>query len=162
MSESTAGEFERFMHQQAQQAINLGHKYFNVDLDGSKESIRSLDRIIDELRERDISNSNLFHDAVYAFGAYFGEVIRRHHPGVLWLKDVPSVGENVMALSLDGVRDCIFPLGMCKKRLESENEDRLWSKYDMIFANPMIPLPMESSQAMPPPLPSKPPPIPPN
>lgn len=141
------------MQQHAQQAIHISQKYFQVDLNGSIASIQTMDRIIDELRERNIAQSNLFHDAIYAFGAYFGEVIRRHHPGVTWLKDLPSVGENVMALSLDGERDCIFPLGMCKKRLESEDEDTLWSKYDVIFANPMIPLPKAISRAVPPPLP---------
>jgi len=153
MLENEQPGFVHFMQQHAQQAITIGRKYFNMNLDGSEESIKSMDLIIDALRDQDIANSNLFHDAIYAFGAYFGEVIRQHYANISWLKDHPRAGDNVMALSLDGDRDCIFPLSMCMKRLQSEDEDRLWSKYEMIFLKPMTPLPENVSRSAPPPLP---------
>jgi hypothetical protein len=134
--------------------VRICKTHFEIVLDYSVDSIRALDRVIDDLRERGIGATDSFVDVVLALGAYFGEVIRRQYPNVIWIKDHPQLGEDLMALSLDGFRDCIFPMSMCQKRLLSEDEDTLWQKYDVVFVNPIHPPPLPETHRMPPPLPS--------
>src|SRR5437762_1597877 len=70
----------------AQRAIQMGEEDFGITLDGTSESIRGLDVILDRMH-RSISTAT-FPEAEAkrlgrVFGSYFGEVLRQEH-GATW------------------------------------------------------------------------------
>jgi hypothetical protein len=58
------------------------------------------------------------------FGAYVGEVIRRHHAGAEWKRDHPAVGEKTYPIHWEGGDS--FPKGSCYKRIVNGDEDDVW------------------------------------
>lgn len=103
----------------AQEAVDLAQRDFQVKLDYSEESIRRLEDLI--ARQGQVSAERRRRFALL-WGAYLGEVARRHH-GAEWLADgVLKFGTGELS-----------PPSKVNKRFINGAEDNVYFYYQMIF-----------------------------
>jgi hypothetical protein len=65
-------------------AVDIAKQNFNIDLDWTEESIKTVETILDKLhcslKKAKPSEEHIL-QFVKAFGSYIGEVYRKYHPG---------------------------------------------------------------------------------
>jgi len=66
----------------AQRAIQIGTEDFGIHLDGTGDSIRGLDEILDRMRRSQLPEEEA-QRLGRVFGSYFGEILRQAH-GAIW------------------------------------------------------------------------------
>ncbi|MDB2387334.1 DUF3806 domain-containing protein [Shewanella sp.] len=70
-----------------QDCIEMVKGQFKLDLDGSDESIKHIESVLDNLSEHVRANGmdkNRVYNLAKMFGFYIGEVYKRNHGGVTW------------------------------------------------------------------------------
>jgi len=111
------------------EARDIARKSYHIELDHSLDSIKKVDEVLGKLHDEYVKNNSTpgLRGLGTAFGAYVGEVIRRHHPGTRWERDHPKMGEKTYPLHWEGGES--FPMGWCYKRIINGEEDNIWHKY---------------------------------
>jgi hypothetical protein len=113
----------------SEEARDIAKKSYAIDLDYTVESIKRVDEILGKLNLEYVKDNSKpgMRGLASAFGAYVGEVIRRHHQGTTWKQDHPTVGEKTYPIHWDGGES--FPMAWCYKRIVNGEEDNVWHKY---------------------------------
>ena len=102
---------------------------YGVRLDYSAESLRTLDRVIDDLR-RD-QRFEALQPLLFSMGCYVGEVLVRHAGGRWRSTDELGMGKvasSPIAIEMPDGRGC-NPVGRVYKRFQRGREDSLASFY---------------------------------
>lgn len=117
----------------SEDAIEAGKKFFDVDLDRTKESITHVSDILNLLhktkkKERPSKENILMQAKIY--GSYVGEVYRRHYPAE-W--GVVKLGEdNVPALKCKITGAFFFPWGKAQQQIMNGDEDNVAVYYHVL------------------------------
>lgn len=144
-TEAYVGEVERhlaeaptvaqLMENRYDLAVALARSRYDKTLDGTPESIKVLDQILDREVDTLPNTANQTRAAfrpgvathvAYIWGAYVGEVMRRNHGGE-WQE---SASDPFTAGTFcPGPNDMMFPVQKVYKRLINGPEDALWAFY---------------------------------
>lgn len=112
-----------------QDAVELAKNNFGVALDGSEDSVREVERLLDRLsntlpiEKPDEATIWLFSKA---FGSYVGEMMRTHHGGS-W--GMMSLGDETFPAVLLPGGMCCWPWARVHNRLLNGYEDNVWHYY---------------------------------
>lgn len=109
-------------------------KGFGYKLDHTKESIRTVDHILEDLHQEFLrTKSSVGFDGIaLEFGAYIIKTVQNTVPGVSWNRDHSEIGERTFPLYLAD-QSAVFPVGWCKKHLlHGESESVLTKFYALI------------------------------
>ena len=119
---------EQLISYACDEAIADARKYDGILLDYSVDSIRTVDAVLGRLHNSYKQNpaSIRVDGLALEYGAYVGEVIRRHEPGTYWTKD-SELGQR--SYPLHWGNDEAFPIAWCSKRIINGDEDNIWFKY---------------------------------
>lgn len=130
------------MEAYAQDAVDMAHANFNEQLDYSERSIQVVERCLRKLNEavpkgffgrlfgRGPSPQQI-ETVAKMFGAYLGEVFRKHYGGEWILDDQISPQGPVLALQHSSGGK-FFPPAKVFKRLTNGDEDNVWVFYQVL------------------------------
>jgi len=123
---------EQFVSYASDQAIAEAQQFDAMPLDYSVDSLKKVDTILGRVRELYVKDpsSVRIRGISLEYGAYVGEVIRRHEPGAYWTQDSPIAGAKSYPLHWKDKET--FPLAWCSKRIVNGDEDSIWLKYTVI------------------------------
>jgi hypothetical protein len=107
--EETAKEMSR----QAEGCREGGKKFWNVSLDYSEKSIRTVDQILE--KSFDKNDEEAVETAIQAFGAYLGETIRKMDGGA-WRDE--EMNNQPVLMDVGKRKDRINPFDLVRKKLE--------------------------------------------
>lgn len=117
------------MAQLADKAVRRAAAEYATDLDYSPESVERVEAVLGRLHARhaagDLSADDARREGAM-WGAYVGEVIRRHKGGY-WEADHPVAGPASFPICYDGRQS--FPVTWCLKRVVNGDEDNVWHKF---------------------------------
>ena len=116
----------------ADEAVSRARSEFQQSLDFAPESVRKVEQILGKLYEVRAAGEmpdDRLHREAETWGAYIGEVIRRHMGGH-WEKDHEVGGPDSYPLHHGGGQS--FPVAWCGKRLINGDEDNVWFKYQVM------------------------------
>src|SRR5690242_15429273 len=118
----------------AESCVSAVKNVDNIDLDYSVESLRVLDRLIEQFRA-DGTTSEQIGETLYAFGCYVGEVVVRNAGG-RWVDSshMPLAGPGGFPLVQHGEQSVCNPIGKVFKRLEEGSEHDLPYFYRVVTA----------------------------
>jgi|SRR5215468_111569 len=113
------------------QAVREAQKFDAIRLDYSIDSLKQVDTILGRVHELYVKNPSSVHTRGIAleYGAYVGEVIRRHEAGAYWTQDSKAGAKTYPLHWKNGET---FPLAWCEKRIINGDEDSIWFKYTAI------------------------------
>lgn len=128
-AKSTSQSTDDMMQFLVSEAVDIADKYYQTNLDFSRESIEKVEEVLGKIHEDYLTRTSEggFQGLATAFGAYIGEVIRRAEPESKWERDHPAAGEKTYPLHWGG--GDIFPCTWCYKRIVNGPEDNVWHKY---------------------------------
>ncbi len=130
----------------AQAAVYLAREQFEIDLDFSEDSLQQVETILDgyykilpkgvmrtlgQILKRGPSQEEIQRMAM-VWGAYIGEVIRRHWGGEWTTESNAPVGA-VLTLRVHEIE--MFPPAKAYKRLTNGPEDNIWFYYEVLKHN---------------------------
>lgn len=98
----------------------------------SPESLQKVDEILGQLPQM-VSTTNRDEELSYAclaWGAYVGEVIRRHHKNGTWSEAVDDAGHGVYPLLVG--QQTIYPCQWTIERVEKGPTASVWRKYQAL------------------------------
>ena len=118
-----------------QDCINMVKGQFKLDLDGSDESIKLIESVLDNLSEH-VKKSDMDKNRVYnfakMFGFYIGEVYRKNHGNVIW-GNVTIDGTQYYALGKAKDNTPFFwPVANVMKRIYNGREANIHHYYSVI------------------------------
>ncbi|MBO9490858.1 hypothetical protein J7384_10865 [Endozoicomonas sp. G2_1] len=118
-----------------QDCIDMVKGQFNLDLDGSDESIKLIESVLDNLSEH-VRNNGMDKNRVYnfskMFGFYIGEVYRKNHGNVIW-GNVKIDGKEYYALGKSKDNSPFFwPVANVMKRIYKGREANIHHYYSAI------------------------------
>ena len=118
-----------------QDCIQMVKGQFQLDLDGSDESIKHIEFVLDNLSEHVRANGmdkNRVYNFAKMFGFYIGEVYKRNHGGVTW-GNVMIDGTEYYALGKSKDNSPFFwPVLNVMKRLYKGKEANIHQYYSAI------------------------------
>lgn len=119
---------EALIFQGAVKAIARARSRYELKLDYTNESIRSVETMLSNLHETFVADPRMVdvNSMAFVLGAYIGETIRKNKPGAAWQHDF-STGGNSYALR-SGSETC-FPMDWCMQRLSGNADENVWTKY---------------------------------
>lgn len=114
-----------------EQALEIGQIY-NLNLDFSDESIKSVEYILSELHNGYSSSKNdeELIGLSYVFGFYIIEVINRNHGSGRLERNHPEFGENSFPFYWKG--GILFPIAWCNMRIFDGPDDNIIAKYNIL------------------------------
>ena len=139
--EEVADLVRQMMEAYASDAVNAARNNFNIELDYSPESIKTIEDLLGRLYPavrrgwfRRLLRLGLSDEQVdmicKMFGGYIGEVVRRQKGGEWAIITNPLGTENVIAL-VNG-EEKIFPPSKVYKRLVNGEEDNVWHYFQVV------------------------------
>jgi len=114
-------------------AISTAEEGFDIKLDFSHNSIKSVERILDVIHSDYLQNKNEtgLNGIAINFAAYIVETILRNTNEGIWYSDHLEFGEKSYPLYWKG--SVIFPFAWCQKRIFDGRGDDVWFKYKTII-----------------------------
>jgi hypothetical protein len=110
-------------------------------LDYSPDSVERVESILADLHNSkkagQLSDEDAGRSAI-RFGAYIGEVLRRHYGGH-WEEDHDVAGPG--SFPIHWGQGASFPVGWCGKRIINGQEDNVWHKYQVVTSEDSKPSP---------------------
>jgi hypothetical protein len=132
----SAAEVSEEMRARARQAIQAAIRDFNVQLDGTPESVEKVEEILAKVHERyqqgSLSHSDLIKESL-KWGAYVGEAIKRVHPG-RWALDSAAGGPGSLPVVYEDKSES-YPTAWCYRRITNGEEDNVWHKFVLLVLN---------------------------
>lgn len=135
---STNDTLQVKMQKFAEEAVNIAHRY-DVQMDFSVESLEKIDQQLDllsasyragKVKEADMGAGCLI------WGAYVGEVIRKHHGGGEWSEGPDGTGHGTYPLIVRN--ETLYPCRWCVERVQNGNSVSVWKQYQVFaFADAM-------------------------
>lgn len=126
---------EDLMRKYAAEAVSAARDECNVELDFSIESVEQVESILGGIY--DYFTAQRHHRGLrgyaFAYGAYIGEVLKKHLGEGHWERDHPVAGELSWPFIWNDGRSTIFPLVWCGKRLTNGSEDNIWFKFKSVL-----------------------------
>jgi hypothetical protein len=128
-------ELTQLMADSAQNAVVTTKEEFNLELDGSAESIQLVDDVIlswiDKYKDLALEDNAVF-TICNLYGAYVGEIFR-HKVGGSWRYDISDPDSPHVLLDYAG-KSYAFP-GICYQRLVNDSQVSVKSYYDQAVEN---------------------------
>lgn len=124
------------MKNHAARAVQVAREKFGVALDGSPESIKELERLLERLhqrhRQKSFSTTELGEECL-TWGAYVGESLLRERPDLWtgWRRDSKVLGKHSYPLVGEGDRET-YVVGWIYKRIAEGSEDNVWHKFAVL------------------------------
>ncbi|MEM1450811.1 MAG: hypothetical protein AAF957_20465 [Planctomycetota bacterium] len=119
-------DMQREMADQARTAVDMVAAEFARVLDYSEESVAVIEAVLGGLAED--ADTALFAEVALLFGAYIGEMIRRHDPRARWSAGSPGPSAPPPTLVVEGVE--ASPVAWCFKRLHYGQTANLVDAFD--------------------------------
>ncbi len=119
----------------AQRAVEAAKRDFQIELDYSEASIRSLEEVAGRMFSQKPSGAQL-EQLCFLYGAYLGEVARRHHGGD-WVIPTDGPYAGVVTLQTKGGSQT-SPSAKLYKRLTNGDEDNLDFYYKVLFQREQV------------------------
>ncbi len=118
---------EALISQGAVKAIARARSRYELTLDYTNESIRSVETILSYLHDTFVADPNVVdvNSMAFVLGSYVGETIRKNKPGSAWQ---PSFGSGNSYALRSGEESC-FPMEWCMQRLTGSADENVWTKY---------------------------------
>lgn len=119
------------MHAYALDAVDFAREKFNVTLDFSEGSLKSVEKILNHLHETygDFSDDDM--DALTKmFGGYVSEVMKQFYGGHWKLETRAFPGAEVLTFEILG--HDLWPHFKAGKRLVNGSEDNIWFYYRVL------------------------------
>ena len=115
----------------ANAAVERARKDFGVTLDYSTDSLVELERILEQLHQRNVANA--FDEATLGsesqlWGAYIGGVFKKITPAE-WQRDSAAAGPGSFPLKIKATE--FFPCGWVWKRIRNGKEDNTMQKFEI-------------------------------
>jgi hypothetical protein len=123
---------EQFISYASDQAVADAQKFDGITLDYSIDSIKNVDAVLGQVHDSYVKNPDSVQvEGVAAeYGAYVGEVIRRHEPGTYWTKDSKTMGQKIYPLHRGSSET--YPIAWCAHKVINGDEDNIWTKYTVL------------------------------
>jgi hypothetical protein len=123
---------EAFIGVASDQAVADAAKCDHITLDYSVASLKQVDEILGRVHENYLKNpsSMSVRGLAAEYGAYVGEVIRRHEGNAYWTRDSQFAGEKSYPLHWNTGES--YPLAWCERRITDGDEDSIWIKYSVL------------------------------
>jgi hypothetical protein len=115
---------EEEMKANALEAMKLTRKHFVSELDFSESSVEELETLFDQVRFAwpGGNSPETIEQLTQLWGAYLGEVIRRHCGGQ-WIEREGG------AVALQGEKTTLYPHDKVRKRLLNGPKENIWEYY---------------------------------
>lgn len=118
----------------AHEAVRMGEEQYDIHLDGTVESIRGLDEILEHIHD----SVSAFEDPraettrfAHVFGSYFGEVLRQAH-GAIWGFTLIHYKRGVPTQQIGPNYIVILPEHLVSERIEKGSQKSLWTYYETL------------------------------
>ncbi|MFH0938719.1 MAG: hypothetical protein V1899_05500 [Planctomycetota bacterium] len=118
----------------ADSAIQVAREAFNITLDYSVESVRTVDEILQLVHEESSRTNEKegLHGIAFNFGAYISYVIDKNFSPGKW-KPHSQFGKCTFPFEWNGVT--LFPTAWCEKQIFNGAEDSVWAKFTVAVLN---------------------------
>jgi hypothetical protein len=117
------------MQKLAEEAVITAFRH-KVKCDFSVESLEKVDQLIDLLskshRSGGIDEADMLAECLF-WGAYIGEVIRKHHNGGEWSEGLDGTGHATYPLAVAG--KTLYPCRWCVERVRNGVSESVWKNY---------------------------------
>jgi hypothetical protein len=117
----------------AKDAVDAAKRNFQQDLDYSEESVRRLEEVVGRQHQDYVKGSKPSDRDLDTFckiwGAYLGEVIRKHHGGE-WNTPTDGVYKGLYVLTVKGTQ--MSPPSKIYKRIVDGEADNLYDYYQVL------------------------------
>jgi hypothetical protein len=123
-------QFDRLMSNEAEKAVKEAQEKFGIKLDYSLESVENVETILGKYHDDPTLKEAVTNRTPLQYGAYVGEVIRRHKNGK-WLAPKGKI-EGPMDVQIKYGSGTSFPVNWCGKRVINGEEDNIWHKFTLL------------------------------